>query len=167
MAATTACRPNTYLAGTQNGLAAEDMELNRDGHSTDPKADTALQFARKVAKSRGHIEDAGIEAVRCRVHRRADRRSRRRDGVQLQQPTSSTILSRPTSTFFSRPSRPERQSDRQTIGRARTARRPARELETYLFLPNRASRRQARGERVYISGCQVGAAHASLEYPHP
>ena len=55
MAATTACRPNTYLAGTQNGLAAEDMELNRDGHSTDPKADTALQFARKVAKSRGHM----------------------------------------------------------------------------------------------------------------
>jgi uncharacterized peroxidase-related enzyme len=56
---------HTYLGGKLNGLTAEDMELNRDGHSTDPKADAALQFAYKVAKSRGHIEDADLEAVRA------------------------------------------------------------------------------------------------------
>lgn len=47
---------HTYLAGKFTKLTPEDMELNRKGHSTDPKADAALQFAYKVAKSRGHIE---------------------------------------------------------------------------------------------------------------
>lgn len=41
------------------------MDLNRDGHSTDPKADAAVQFAQKVAKSRGHIGAADFEAVRA------------------------------------------------------------------------------------------------------
>ena len=41
------------------------MELNRKGRSTDPKANPALQFAYKVAKSRGHIEAADFEAVRA------------------------------------------------------------------------------------------------------
>src|ERR1700761_7429458 len=56
---------HTFLCGKLQGLTAEDMELNRDGHSTDPQADAALQFAYKVAKNRGHIEDADIEAVRA------------------------------------------------------------------------------------------------------
>lgn len=56
---------HTYLGGKLQGLTAEDMELNRTGHSTDPKADAALQFAYKVAKSRGHIEDADVQAVRA------------------------------------------------------------------------------------------------------
>jgi len=55
---------HTYLGGKLQGLTAEDMELNRSGHSTDPQADVALQFAYKVAKSRGHIEDADVQAVR-------------------------------------------------------------------------------------------------------
>jgi uncharacterized peroxidase-related enzyme len=56
---------HTYLAGKFTKLTQEDMELNRKGHSTDPKADAALQFAYKVAKSRGHIEAADFEAVRA------------------------------------------------------------------------------------------------------
>ncbi|UWZ81786.1 carboxymuconolactone decarboxylase family protein [Occallatibacter riparius] len=56
---------HTYLAGKFTKLTPEDMELNRKGHSTDPKADAALQFAYKVAKSRGHIEAADFEAVRA------------------------------------------------------------------------------------------------------
>lgn len=40
---------HTYLAGKFTGLTKEDMDLNRKGHSTDPKADAALQFAYKVA----------------------------------------------------------------------------------------------------------------------
>jgi uncharacterized peroxidase-related enzyme len=55
---------HTYLGGKLQ-LSSEDMELNREGHSTDPKADAALQFAHKVARSRGHIEDADVEAVRA------------------------------------------------------------------------------------------------------
>ncbi|UGX97964.1 peroxidase-related enzyme [Bradyrhizobium barranii subsp. barranii] len=56
---------HSYLASKLNGLTKEDMELNREGHSTDPLADAALQFAYKVAKSRGHIEDADFAAVRA------------------------------------------------------------------------------------------------------
>jgi len=55
---------HTYLGAKLQGLTKEDIELNRDGHSTDPQADAALQFAYKIAKSRGHIEDADVEAVR-------------------------------------------------------------------------------------------------------
>jgi uncharacterized peroxidase-related enzyme len=56
---------HTFLAGKFTGLAKEDMDLNREGHSTDAKADAALQFAQKVAKSRGHIEVADFDAVRA------------------------------------------------------------------------------------------------------
>jgi uncharacterized peroxidase-related enzyme len=56
---------HTYFGGKLNGLSQEDMELNREGHSTDPHADAALQFAYKIATSRGHIEDADLEAVRA------------------------------------------------------------------------------------------------------
>jgi uncharacterized peroxidase-related enzyme len=56
---------HTFVGGKYTGLAADDMELAREGHSTDPQADAALTFAFKVAKSRGHIEDADLEAVRA------------------------------------------------------------------------------------------------------
>lgn len=56
---------HTFLGGKLQGLSAQDMELNRDGHSEDPQANAALQFAHKVATSRGHIEDADVEAVRA------------------------------------------------------------------------------------------------------
>jgi uncharacterized peroxidase-related enzyme len=56
---------HTFLGAKLQGLSKEDMELNREGHSTDPQADAALQFAYKIAKSRGHIEDADVEAVRA------------------------------------------------------------------------------------------------------
>jgi uncharacterized peroxidase-related enzyme len=56
---------HTYLGAKLQGLSAEDMELNREGRSTDPKADAALKFAYKIAQTRGHIEDADFEAVRA------------------------------------------------------------------------------------------------------
>lgn len=56
---------HTYLGGKLSGLKKDDMDLNREGHSTDPKADAAVQFAQKVAKSRGHIEAADFAAVRA------------------------------------------------------------------------------------------------------
>jgi uncharacterized peroxidase-related enzyme len=55
---------HTWVGGKFTGLTKEDMDLNREGHSTDPKADAAVQFAYKVAKSRGHIEPADLDAVR-------------------------------------------------------------------------------------------------------
>ncbi len=56
---------HSYLGATLQGLSAEDMELNREGHSTDPQADAVLQFAYKVANTRGHIEDTDVEDERA------------------------------------------------------------------------------------------------------
>ena len=56
---------HSYVGDKFNHLSSEDMELNRKGHSTDPKADAAVQFAYKVATLRGHITDADFEAVRA------------------------------------------------------------------------------------------------------
>ncbi len=55
---------HSYVADKFNHMSKEDMELNRQGHSTDPKADAAVQFAYQVAKNRGHVTDADFEAVR-------------------------------------------------------------------------------------------------------
>ena len=41
------------------------MDLDREGHSIDGKAAAAVQFAHKVATSRGHIETADFDAVRA------------------------------------------------------------------------------------------------------
>jgi uncharacterized peroxidase-related enzyme len=56
---------HTYVGGKFNKMSKEDMELNREGHSTDPKADAAVQFAYQVAKNRGHVTDADFAAVRA------------------------------------------------------------------------------------------------------
>jgi uncharacterized peroxidase-related enzyme len=56
---------HSYVGDKFNKLSKEDMELNREGHSTDPKANAALQFAFQVAKTRGHVTDADFAAVRA------------------------------------------------------------------------------------------------------
>jgi uncharacterized peroxidase-related enzyme len=56
---------HTYVGANLNHLSKEELELNRAGHSTDPKADAAVQFAYQVAKSRGHVTDADFAAVRA------------------------------------------------------------------------------------------------------
>jgi uncharacterized peroxidase-related enzyme len=56
---------HTYLGDKLSKLTAEDMEQARYGHSTDPKADVALQFAYKVAQQRGHVDADDIDAVRA------------------------------------------------------------------------------------------------------
>jgi uncharacterized peroxidase-related enzyme len=56
---------HTFLGAKFSGLTSEDMALNREGHSTDKKADAAVQFAQEVARTRGHIEQTAIDAVRA------------------------------------------------------------------------------------------------------
>jgi uncharacterized peroxidase-related enzyme len=67
---------HTYVGGKFTGLTKEDMDLNREGHSTDTKADAAAQFAYKVAKARGHISDADFEPVRAAGYSALERKSR-------------------------------------------------------------------------------------------
>ncbi|HVI91154.1 MAG TPA: carboxymuconolactone decarboxylase family protein, partial [Dongiaceae bacterium] len=44
----------------------DDAEIaaNRKGHSNDAKADAAVVFAAAVAKARGHVTDADLQAVK-------------------------------------------------------------------------------------------------------
>lgn len=63
---------HTYLGGKLSQLTQEDMDLNRQGHSTDPKADAAVQFAFKVAQTRGHIDTADLDAVRAAGYSEAE-----------------------------------------------------------------------------------------------
>jgi alkylhydroperoxidase family enzyme len=45
-------------------LGADEIILARKGNATDPKRDAAVQFARKVIETRGHVSDADFAAVR-------------------------------------------------------------------------------------------------------
>jgi uncharacterized peroxidase-related enzyme len=45
-------------------LSPAEIELNRKGRSSDQKADAAVQFAARVAESRGKVTDAELAAVR-------------------------------------------------------------------------------------------------------
>ena len=54
---------HTYAANMAK-LPADEIILARKGHSSDPKRDAAVQFARKVIEARGQVNDADVKAVR-------------------------------------------------------------------------------------------------------
>jgi uncharacterized peroxidase-related enzyme len=56
---------HTYLGLNLAKLDGAEVALNRKGASTDPKADAAVRFAVKVAKTRGGVADDDIAAVRA------------------------------------------------------------------------------------------------------
>lgn len=51
----------------KNMLRLDDAELsaNRDASSSDPKAQAALRFATQVVRTRGHVSDAELQAVKA------------------------------------------------------------------------------------------------------
>lgn len=55
---------HTYLGKNLAKLDDAEIAANRRGGSHDPKADAAVRFAVKVAKERGHVGDADLQAVR-------------------------------------------------------------------------------------------------------
>lgn len=55
---------HSYLAKNLAKLSDTEIAANRNGHSNDPKADAAVQFAAQVVKARGHVSDADVAAVR-------------------------------------------------------------------------------------------------------
>lgn len=55
---------HSFTAERMAKLSAEDIVLARKGHARDPKRDAAVQFARKIIESRGHVTDADLQAVR-------------------------------------------------------------------------------------------------------
>jgi uncharacterized peroxidase-related enzyme len=55
---------HTYLGHALAKLDAAEIAANRDGTSTDPKADAAVRFAASVARQRGHVEASEVAAVK-------------------------------------------------------------------------------------------------------
>ena len=55
---------HTYLGKNLSKLSDAEISANRDGGSTDAKADAAVRFAVKLAQLRGHPSDADLEAVK-------------------------------------------------------------------------------------------------------
>ncbi|MGD9864427.1 MAG: carboxymuconolactone decarboxylase family protein [Pseudodonghicola sp.] len=56
---------HTYLGANLAKLSPEEIAANRNGRSTDAKADAAVVFAVNVAEARGHVSDADLSAVRA------------------------------------------------------------------------------------------------------
>lgn len=54
---------HSFTAEHMAKLSADEIVLARKGHATDPKRDAAVQFARKVIGTRGHVSDEDVEAV--------------------------------------------------------------------------------------------------------
>jgi len=55
---------HTYLGKNLAKLDDAEITANRNGASNDPKADAAVRFAVKVARSRGHVGDEEVRAVK-------------------------------------------------------------------------------------------------------
>jgi AhpD family alkylhydroperoxidase len=55
---------HTYLGKNLSKLPDAEIAANRNGGSTDAKADAAVRFAVKLARLRGHPSDADVQAVR-------------------------------------------------------------------------------------------------------
>ena len=54
---------HSYIALNLARISPEEIALNRQGASSDPKADAAVRFAATVARARGHVSDATLQ--RC------------------------------------------------------------------------------------------------------
>lgn len=55
---------HTYLGKNIAKLDEIEIAANRDGRSQDAKADAAVRFATKIVRSRGHVGDADLRAVK-------------------------------------------------------------------------------------------------------
>jgi uncharacterized peroxidase-related enzyme len=55
---------HTYLGKNVAKLDEAEITANRNATSTDAKADAAVRFAAQVARARGHVSDADVQAVK-------------------------------------------------------------------------------------------------------
>ena len=63
---------HTYLGKHVAKLGDAEIAANRNGHSSDPRADAAVVFARKVTLDRGAIADADFALVRAAAYSDAE-----------------------------------------------------------------------------------------------
>jgi uncharacterized peroxidase-related enzyme len=55
---------HSYVNKHLHQFPMEEISLNREGHSSDARADAAVQFAKKVTETRGRVSDEDLAAVR-------------------------------------------------------------------------------------------------------
>lgn len=55
---------HSFLGKNLARLSEAEISANRHGRSLDAQADAAVQFAVQVARARGHVSDADVQAVR-------------------------------------------------------------------------------------------------------
>jgi uncharacterized peroxidase-related enzyme len=56
---------HTYLGLNLAKIDADEIALNRNGGSSDAKANVAVAFAAKVTRSRGNVSDADVQGVKA------------------------------------------------------------------------------------------------------
>lgn len=56
---------HTFLGKNMMRLDDAELTANRDAASSDPKATAALRFAAQVVRTRGHVSDAELNAVKA------------------------------------------------------------------------------------------------------
>lgn len=56
---------HSYVGTNLAKISTAEVEAARDGHSDDARTAAALQFARRVAESRGRVSDADLAALRA------------------------------------------------------------------------------------------------------
>ena len=56
---------HTYLGKNLAKLDDAEMTANRSGASNDPKADAAVRFAAKIVRTRGHVAEEDVRAVKA------------------------------------------------------------------------------------------------------
>ena len=55
---------HTYLGKNATHLDDAELDANRDARSSDPRAAAALRFAAEVVRTRGHVTDDDLRAVK-------------------------------------------------------------------------------------------------------
>src|SRR6266576_2426384 len=55
---------HSFIAGNLGKIPADEIELNREGLSSDPKRQAAVAFAKALIETRGKVSDAQFAAVR-------------------------------------------------------------------------------------------------------
>lgn len=63
---------HSYLASNLARLDSVEIDSNRHGTSSDPKAAAAVHFAAQIVRTRGHVSDAEVAAVQAAGYSNAE-----------------------------------------------------------------------------------------------
>ncbi|MER6434425.1 carboxymuconolactone decarboxylase family protein [Streptomyces sp900105245] len=62
------CYAAHHVLGERAGVSTEDLKTAGSAQASDPKVESALQFAKTVIETRGFVSDEALDAVRAAGH---------------------------------------------------------------------------------------------------